>query len=277
MAQGRGRTYARLMSATSPFGRQLRDWRQRRRLSQLALACDAEISARHLSFLESGRARPSRAMVLRLAAQLDLPLREQNALLLAAGYAPAFTEHRFEDPALASVRQAVGAILAAHEPFPALAINRHWTLVAANRSLAPLLDGVAETLLNPPVNVLRVALDPRGLAPRIANLPEWRHHLLDRLRRDAVASGDPQLAALHADLAATPQPSADRRMPAPAAPALAVPLQLVTQEGLVSLLSTTMVFGTATDILLSELAIETFLPADPSSSAVLRRLVAAAA
>src|SRR5262245_60725465 len=182
--------------AARPFGDLLREWRQRRRISQLALAADAEISTRHLSFVETGRAQPSREMVLHLADQLEVPLRERNVLLVSAGYAPSFPERRLDDPAMASARQAIDLLLAAHEPFPALAIDRQWNLLAQNRSVAPLLAGVDAALLTPPVNVLRLSLHPNGLAPRIANLAEWRAHLLERLRRQIDVSGDAQLGEL---------------------------------------------------------------------------------
>src|SRR5215831_17695493 len=185
-------------------GEHLREWRQRRHLSQLDLAGDAEISARHLSFVETGRSSPSRDMVLHLAERLDVPLRERNVLLVAAGYAPAYTERSLDDPALAGVRKAVDLVLAGHAPYPALAIDRHWTLVSANEAVAPLLTGVDAELLEPPVNVLRLSLHPAGLAPRIANLPEWRGHLLERLRRQIEVSGDAELARLMAELRAYP-------------------------------------------------------------------------
>ena len=176
-----------------PVGTLLREWRQRRRLSQLELAAEAEISTRHLSFLETGRALPSRAMLLQLAEQLNVPLRERNLLLVAGGFAPVFPERPLDDPALRAAQNAVERVLAGHEPYPALAIDRHWNMLAANRSVAPLLAGVAAELLQSPVNVLRLSLHPAGLAPRIANLREWRAHLLARLRRQIDLSGDEAL------------------------------------------------------------------------------------
>jgi transcriptional regulator with XRE-family HTH domain len=161
-------------------GQLLRSWRQRRRLSQLALAVEAEISPKHLSFVETGRATPSREMLLHLAEQLRVPLREQNVLLLAAGYAPHFPERPLDTPALDVARQAVELVLRGHEPYPALAIDRHWTLVAMNRVVAPLLANVAPLLLRPPVNVIRLSLHPAGLAPQIVNYGPWRAHLLHR-------------------------------------------------------------------------------------------------
>src|SRR5215831_7969028 len=174
-------------------GSLLKEWRQRRRLSQLDLACEADISTRHLSFLETGRSTPSREMLLRLAEQLEVPLRERNVLLNAAGYAPVFLERALDDPALAAAREAVNLVLEGHQPYPALAVDRHWNLVAANDAVPPLLAGVDPSLVSSPVNVLRLALHPKGLALRTANLPEWRAHLLARLRRQVELTADPVL------------------------------------------------------------------------------------
>ena len=179
------------------FGDQLRLWRQQRHMSQLDLALEAEISARHLSFVETGRSRPSREMVMRLAETLSLPLRGCNALLLAAGFAPAYRERPLDDPALGAARDAVQRILDGHMPYPALAVDRHWNLVAHNAVVPLMFDGVAPDLLAPPSNVLRVSLHPDGLAPRITNLAEFSGHVLSRLRRQAAAAGDPALVALH--------------------------------------------------------------------------------
>jgi transcriptional regulator with XRE-family HTH domain len=259
------------MAAGATLGDHLRAWRQRRRLSQLDLALEAEVSQRHLSTIESGRSRPSRGMVLRLAERLDVPLRERNLLLLAAGYAPVFPERALDDPALGPARRAVDLVLRGHEPYPALAIDRHWTLVAANAAVGPLLRGVADpALLAGPVNVLRLSLHPRGLAPRIANLAAWRGHLLDRLHRQVAASGDPVLAELMRELAAYPAP--ERPAPEPNGAGLVVPLDLDTEAGRLSLLSTTTVFGTPLDVTLSELALESFFPADARTAGILRAL-----
>jgi transcriptional regulator with XRE-family HTH domain len=264
-----------MASPPPPVGDLLRAWRQRRRLSQLDLALEAEISTKHLSFLETGRSVPSRDMVLRLAEHLGIPLRERNQLLLAAGYAPLFSQHAFGAPALAPARQAVERLLQAHEPYPALAIDRHWTLLAANRAVPPLLEGVAPNLLASPCNVLRLSLHPDGLAPRIANLSEWRGHLLDRLRRQIDQSGDPDLAALERELVALPVPAGDGRPPPPLdAAGLIVPLRLRAGEVVLSFISTTTVFGTPVDVTLSELALETFFPADAATQAALTRLAA---
>lgn len=255
-------------------GEHLRAWRQRRRLSQLDLAGDAEISSRHLSFVETGRAAPSRDMVLRLAERLDVPLRERNVLLVAAGFAPMFSNRALDDPALAAARRAMETVLKAHEPCPALAIDRHWNLVSANAMVAPLLDGVAPALLQPPLNVLRLAFHPEGLAPRTANLAEWCAHLLERLHRQIEATADPALVALRDELKTYPIPA--RRTPtANLADGIAVPFQMTSGRGVLSFISTTMVFGTPVDVTLSELALETFFPADEETAAAMREIAAA--
>jgi transcriptional regulator with XRE-family HTH domain len=262
----------------APFGRLLRQARQRRAVTQLALALDAEVSARHLSWLETGRASPSRAMVLRLADRLDLPLRERNTWLVAAGFAPLFAERTLADPALAPARAAIEALLAAHEPWPALVVDRLWNLVAHNRPVALLLGAVAPALAVPPVNVLRLTLHPEGLAPMIEGLGAWRAHVLARLARQAAASGDAALARLHDEIAALPAPAAQAPAAAEIAEdAIAVPLVLHTPYGRLAFLGTVTQFGAPHDLLLSELAIETLLPADAATAAALRALAAPAA
>jgi len=257
------------MNQLRPVGDQLRDWRQRRRLSQMDLALDADISTRHLSFVETGRATPSRDLLLHLADQLGVPLRDRNALLLAAGYAPAYAERPLDDPALAAARAAVDLVLKAHEPFPALAVDRHWNLVAANGAIGPFLDGVAPELLTPPINVLRLSLHPQGLAPRILNLAEWHGHILERLRQQIAATADAGLIDLHAELSSYPVPDAK------AAPVdyggVVVPLRLRTAAGDLSFFGTVTVFGTPVDVTLSELAIEAFFPADAATAKALRQ------
>lgn len=252
------------------FGPALKRWRQRRRLSQMELALDAGVSTRHLSFLETGRAQPSREMVLRLAEQMEVPLRERNLLLVAAGYAAAFPERGLDDPAMAPARAAVEQVLAGHEPFPALAIDRHWHLVSANRAAMRLMEGLPAALLAPPVNVLRLSLDPAGLAPRIVNLPEWRGHILARLRHQAEVSADPAIAALLAELQALRMPGG---LPYRGGGAIAaspvLTLQLATEAGVLSFITTTMVFGTPLDVTLAELAVESFFPADAATAAAL--------
>ncbi len=261
-----------------PIGALLRDWRQLRRFSQLDLALEAEISQKHLSFVESGRSVPSRDMVLLLAEHLGVPLRERNALLLAAGYAPVYLERSLEDPSLQAARSAIDLLLKGHEPYPAVAVDRHWTLHAANALIAPLLtlDEDAD-LLRPPVNVLRLSLHPRGIAPAILNLTEWRGHLIARLRQQIRTTADPLLAELLTELLSYPVPAAPTakgKAQEEAEPPIVVPLQLRLGESVLSLISTTTVFGTPVDVTLSELALETFFPADEATGQVLRAIAA---
>jgi transcriptional regulator with XRE-family HTH domain len=259
---------------TRPVGDHLREWRQRRRLSQLDLALDAEISTRHLSFLETGRAQPSREMVLHLAEQLEIPLRERNVILVAAGFAPVFPERRLDDPDLSAARRAVDLILKAHEPFPALVVDLRWNLVAMNGALGPLMAGADPELLAAPINVMRLALHPRGVAPQIANLAEWRAHALERLRRQVELTADAGLIALVEELKSYPVPPAADRRPEDYG-GVAVPFQLMVGDQLLSFFTTTTVFGTAVDITLSELTLETFFPADAATAEVLRQAQAA--
>jgi transcriptional regulator with XRE-family HTH domain len=258
-----------------PVGALLREWRQRRRLSQLDLAGDAQVSTRHLSFVESGRSVPSREMLMRLAEQLDVPLRERNTLFVAAGYAPLYRERNLADPQLSAARRAVDLVLKGHEPYPALAVDRHWTMVAANAAIAPLVALAEPSLLEGPVNVLRLSLHPEGLANAIVNWHEWRAHLLARLRRQIDVSGDPVLAALYGELEAYPAPAHAGAGIASSthgeADPVVVPFRLRTAAGVLSFFSTTTVFGTPVDITLSELAIEAFFPADAETAAALAR------
>jgi transcriptional regulator with XRE-family HTH domain len=266
------------MQEQQTFGTLLRKWRDRRALSQLALAAEAEISQRHLSFIESGRSQPSREMILRLAERLRVPVREQNLLLTSAGYAPVFPEHAFDDPGFAAARHAVEAILNGHEPHPALAVDRHWTLLASNKAVAVLLSGINADLLKPPVNVLRLSLHPAGLAPRIVNYREWRAHIIARLLQQIDVSADQGLAALLEEIKAYPMPANARHHAHAgkrAAADIAVPFRLEMAAGTLSFLSTTTVFGTAVDITLSELTIETFFPADPETAQAMRKLIEA--
>nr|WP_297457527.1 helix-turn-helix transcriptional regulator [uncultured Halomonas sp.] len=252
----------------------LREWRQRRRMSQMELALEADISTRHLSFLETGRSQPSREMVLVLADELDMPLRDRNVMLVSAGFAPVYSERSLDDPALASMRQAVDLVLKGHEPYPALAVDRHWSLVLANDALASLIGEVDPMLMKPPVNVLRLSIHPAGLANRIVNFTEWRNHLIHRLHRQVNATGDAILADLIEELGSYPIPdtAARRSRPEHDYSGIIVPLQLMTDEGMLSLFSTTTIFGTPADVTLSELAIEAFFPADADSGLILRRL-----
>lgn len=258
-----------------PFGEHLRHWRQHRRLSQFELAAQADISPRHLSFVETGRSSPSRELVLRIARCLDVPLRERNALLVAAGYAPMYRERPLDHPDLAQARRAVDIILKGHEPYPALAIDRHWNLVAANTTVPHLLAGADPALLQPPVNVLRLSLHPRGLAPAIVNLAQWRAHLFERLAQQIDATADRELVALRDELRA--YPSAEKEPAVQLAGehlGVAMPLRLRTAAGELSFISTTTIFGTPVDVTLQELALETFFPADAETGEALRRLAA---
>lgn len=260
---------------TSPptFGQQLRDWRRRRGLAQLDLAVQSNVSARHLSFLETGRANPSREMVLRLGEQLDVPLRERNTWLAAAGFTPEFTEAPLDAPSLTTIRSTMLQILKGHEPNPALVIDRHWNMIAANASVAPLIGDFSPELFPPPVNVLRLTLHPRGLAPRIRNLRVWSSHVLARLARQMQFDRDPRHRTLFGELQGycrqhhgiAPLPA---RGPAP----LVVPLELAYGDDTLSLISTTTVFATPSEITTSELAIESFFPADEATAERLRAL-----
>jgi len=272
VARRGGSTLAAMASdvlAAPGAGPLLRDWRRRRRLSQLDLALEAGISPRHLSFVETGRSRPSAAMVLRLTEHLDVPLRERNQLLLAAGHAPVYGQRDLDEPAMGPVREAVELVLRAHEPHPALAVDRHWGLVAANAAVGPLLEGAAAHLLEPPVNVLRLSLHPEGLAPHIANLTQWKAHLVGRLARQAAATGDPALYALLAELRGY-GPSVEGVAEPHAGVAVPLRLRAGAGAGELALLSTVTTFGTATDITAAELSIESFFPADAATAAALR-------
>jgi transcriptional regulator with XRE-family HTH domain len=255
-------------------GALLRHWRQRRRMSQLDLALEAGVSARHLSFLETGRSRPSADMVLHLAEELEVPLRDRNALLLAAGYAPAYAERPLDAEEMSPVREALQLVLDGHDPHPAVVVDRHWDVVAANRGLGLLLAGVPEELLERP-NAMRLALHPEGVAPRIANLAEWRAHLLERLERQVALSGDPGLEELLEEVGAYPAPRHDGPPPAHD---IFVPFRLHDgQGGELRFFSTVATFGTAIDITVAELAIESFFPADAHTAEAMRAAVAAAA
>jgi transcriptional regulator with XRE-family HTH domain len=264
-----------LASRTAAFGDQLRAWRHRRRLSQLDLAAQADISTRHLSYVETGRANPSREMVLRLTARLEIPLRERNAFLVAAGYAPMYRESRLDDPAFAAAKQAVELILKSHEPFPALAVDRQWNLVAANRMVPHLLADVDPSLLGAPMNVLRLSLHPLGLASKIVNLAQWRAHLFERLARQIAATGDRDLTALLAELRTLPAPEHEQNEYLEGDhPGIAMPLKFRTPLGVLSFISTTTIFGSPVDVTLQELALETFFPLDESTKQTLLTLAA---
>jgi transcriptional regulator with XRE-family HTH domain len=251
---------------TPAFGSLMREWRQRRRISQLDLAIEADVSARHVSFIETGRSTPSRAMVLRLATVLDVPLRDQNRLLMAAGLAPVYGERPLDDPDMAAVREGIERVLGAYNPFPCVVVDRGWQLVQANAGAAVLLAGVAPHLLARP-NALRITLHPEGMAPRIRNLAQWRHHLIERLRREAAVSGSTELSELLTEIESYPGGFEETR----GLGGVAVPLEFVTSQGqLLTFLSTVTTFGTALDLTAAELSIEAFLPADETTAAALR-------
>jgi transcriptional regulator with XRE-family HTH domain len=267
-----------MTSPTRSIGDLIREWRQRRRLSQLDLACDAEISTKHLSFLETGRSQPSREMLLRLADRLAIPLRDRNVMLRAAGFAPTYQERSLDDPGFRVARQSIDHLLAMHDPNPALAVDRHWTMAAANQAVGDLISGVDPLLLTPPVNVIRISLHPAGLAPRIINLMEWRRHIIGRLRQQIEVTGDPILADLVEEVRDYPVPSGPAGRSKPQDHEMvAVPFQLATVHGPLSFFSTTTVFGTPVDITLAELAIEAFFPADQATISVMRQLAASRA
>lgn len=259
--------------ARATAGNMLREWRIRRRLSQLELAGRAGVSTRHLSFVETGRASPSRDMVLRLAEHLDIPLRERNLLLVAAGFAPVFTETAMEPKRLAAVGEAVRQVLAGHEPYPTVVVDRWWELVDASPAVAILTDGVDPDLLAPPANVLRISLHPAGMAPNIVNLRQWRAHLLHRLERQVEVTADPDLAGLLRELRGYRYERAEPlvRTPPPSDHDLVVPLRIRHGDRELSFISMVTTFGTPLDITVSELTIESFFPADDLTAAFFKR------
>jgi transcriptional regulator with XRE-family HTH domain len=258
---------------TPSVGGLLRGWREARRLSQMELSLEAGVSTRHLSYVETGRSRPGRDLVLRLAEHLDVPLRQRNALLLAAGYAPAYPEHALDDRPMDAVRDAVRQVIAAHDPYPALVVDRHWEMLEANAGVGVLLEGVDPEQLAPPVNVLRLALHPQGVAPRIINLGEWRAHILGRLHRHVVATHDPQLVSLLNELRAYPCDQLEPAVDVPGAGEIVVPLRLRHGDGELRLMSIISTFGTPLDVTVQELSIEAFLPADAATAEALRAKV----
>jgi transcriptional regulator with XRE-family HTH domain len=255
-----------LITLRRPVGEQLREWRQKRRMSQLSLAIQAEISTRHLSFVETGRSAPSREMILRLATHLDVPLRDRNGLLLAAGFAPAYAETALAAPEMSSVRRAIRQVLRGHDPFPALVVDRDWNLVDANQSLSLFTRGAAPELLVPPVNALRLALHPEGLAARIVNLAEWRAHLLNRLYRRITLAGDAGLGALYDELSGYPCAQRAPAIEVNSGHGIVIPLRLREEDQELALFCTVAVFGSPLDITVAELAIESFFPADAWTS-----------
>ncbi|MFJ9407937.1 helix-turn-helix domain-containing protein [Streptomyces sp. NPDC101393] len=262
-------------------GALLREWRDRRRVSQLELALRAGSSARHISFIETGRSRPSQEMVLRLAEHLDVPVRERNALLIAAGYAPAYPETPLDDPSMDALRAGMEQLLTGYEPFPALVLDGRYDVRAANRGVALLLEGVDPALLQPPLNSMRITLHPAGLAPRIRNFAEWRGHLLAQMERQLALLRSAPLRALYDEVSGYPVPGSggDRdpaapgavpaHSPAHSAAPFALPMMIEHRGTVLSFLSTIATFNTPMDVTVSELAVEAFLPADPETAAAL--------
>ncbi|MFE2424486.1 helix-turn-helix domain-containing protein [Streptomyces hokutonensis] len=272
VATGTGTGTGTGTSAGKGVGPLLRAWRERRRVSQLELALRADSSARHISFVETGRSRPSEEMVLRLAEHLEVPVRERNSLLLAAGYAPRYPETPLDDPALGALREGLERLIQGYEPYPALVVDATYTVVAANRGITMLLDGVPESLLQPPLNAMRLTLHPEGLAPRIRNLGEWRGHLLAQMERQIALHRSEPLRALYEEVAAYPVPEAagDEAEPAGSVPYFALPMRIEHEGRVLSFVSSISTFNTPMDVTVSELAIETFLPADPATAKYLR-------
>ncbi|MER6313964.1 helix-turn-helix transcriptional regulator [Streptomyces sp. NPDC001581] len=270
------------MTTTTPaaapaVGALLRAWRERRGISQLELAGRADSSSRHISFIETGRSRPSEEMVLRLADRLDVPVRERNALLLAAGYAPRYAQTALDDPSMETLREGIQRLLTGYEPYPALVVDATYHVVAANRGILMLLDGLPEHLLTPPLNAMRITLHPEGLAPRIHNLKEWRGHLLAQMERQIALARSEPLRALYEEVSAYPLPPAAERPgdgePAEPVPYIALPLVIEHDGHLLSFVSSIATFNTPMDVTVAELAIETMLPADPATAKYLRSLV----
>lgn len=255
------------------IGALLREWRARRRLSQLDLAYSAEISQKHLSFIELGRSQPSREMILRLAEELEIPLRERNILLTTAGFAAIYPERPLDDHSLKAARLAVDAILTALEPNPSFAVDRHWTLVATNRAAGIFMADVDRSLLAPPVNMLRLCLHPKGFTPQVVNYQQWRKNILDYLNKQIESTADQVLMRLYEDLKNYPQPKSTKNRERAAETdysGFAIPLHLTTREGELSFISTVTIFGTPIDVTVSELAIETFFPADEKTARILQ-------
>ncbi|WP_372352577.1 helix-turn-helix domain-containing protein [Streptomyces sp. KL116D] len=250
---------------TSEVGRLLRGWRERRRISQLDLALRADSSARHISFVETGRSRPSEELILRLADHLDVPMRERNALLLAAGYAPRYTETPLDDPSLGALREGLERLLRGYEPYPALIVDATYNVIAANRGITMLMESLPEHLLAPPLNAMRLTLHPEGLAPRIRNLREWRGHLLAQMERQIALARSDALRAVYDEVAAYPVPEGSGEEPAEPVPYFALPMVVEHDGHVLSFVSSISTFNTPMDVTVAELAVETLLPADPAT------------
>jgi transcriptional regulator with XRE-family HTH domain len=257
--------------ASRPIGELLRGWRHRRRFSQLQLAVASGVSARHVSFVECGRSHPSREMILHLAASLDVPLRERNALLLAAGFSPAYAESSLDAPLMAPIRAALDQLLSAHDPFPAVVVDRYWNLVLANAGVLTLVEGIDDRFLKPPINVMRATLHPAGLAPHIENFGEYSRHLLHRLRRQIFLTGDPELEALFGEMVTYPGVQVREDEDAQLDPTeIVLPIRLRSGARILSFFTMISTFGTALDLTLADLALESFFPADDLTNRVLR-------
>jgi transcriptional regulator with XRE-family HTH domain len=259
-----------MQALRAPIGEQLRSWRERRQLSQLELSLAAEVSARHLSFVENGRAQPGRDLILRLAKELDVPLRDRNALLVSAGFAPVFRQRRFDDPSFDPVRAIITATLETHKPFPAYVIDRHWSVVASNSAIPELFEEVAPELLIAPINVVRLILHPRGIAPRLLNFSTWRRHYLAQLRRQIALTGDPVLEELYRDAASYPGQRSEEAPDEASVDSPAIAFEVMTRLGRLSFLSATTVFGSPADVTLEEIALELLYPANPFTAQVAR-------
>ncbi|WP_369211814.1 helix-turn-helix domain-containing protein [Streptomyces flavofungini] len=265
--KGKAKARSTTKSSATGVGPLLRGWRERRRVSQLELALRADSSARHISFIETGRARPSEELVLRLADHLDVPVRDRNSLLLAAGYAPRFRETPLEDPAMGTLREGLDQLLTGYEPYPALVVDAAYDVVAANRGITMLTDGVADEVLAAPLNAMRLTLHPRGLAPRIRNLREWRGHLLHQMERQIALQRSDALRAVYDEVAAYPvaDPGVDAFDAGTDVPYFALPLRIEHDGQILSFISSISTFNTPMDVTVAELAIETLLPADPAT------------
>jgi transcriptional regulator with XRE-family HTH domain len=259
-----------MQALRAPIGEQLRSWRERRQLSQLELSLVADVSARHLSFVENGRAQPGRDLILRLAKELDVPLRDRNALLVSAGFAPVFRQRQFDDPSFDPVRAIIAATLETHKPFPAYVIDRHWSVVASNSAIPELFEGVDPELLIAPINVVRMILHPRGIAPRLLNFSTWRRHYLAQLRRQITLTGDTILQELYREASSYPHPGSEDAQSEVSADGPAIAFEVMTRLGRLSFLSATTVFGSPADVTLEEIALELLYPANTFTAQTVR-------
>lgn len=259
--------YVEWMTQSAQVGAQLKSWRERRRLTQMGLSSAAGVSTRHLSFIETGRSKPSKDMIILLSECLEVPLRQRNTLLLAGGHAPAYSESALAETPMSAVSDAINRIVDAHDPYPAVVVDHQWDLIVGNRAVSILTEGSAAFLLEPPVNVLRLSLHPEGMAPRIANLAQWRTHVIARLRREVEVTADAQLGALLEELRTYPSGGEWHE---DETSSLLVPLRIRAGETELAMFSTTTVFGTPRDVTLAEIAIECFYPSDRETAEFFR-------